>query len=110
MIAFGIDGYLSDSFNEIDFMISFTAFLFEVILQDSIKIVYPFRVILRTTKLGFGQQNVYEEPFIQSDPRPTDAGTILGEIQNILFQNRAVPSEAAGIALKLILCGTGNSE
>ena len=37
-------------------------------------------------------------------------GTMLDEIRNILFQDHAVPGEAAGMVSKLIFCGIGNSE
>eukprot|EP01084_Bolivina_argentea_P228171 385432_1 len=38
------------------------------------------------------------------------ASDILTEIRNVLFQDRAVPGEAAGLALGLILCGSGNKQ
>ena len=65
IIAFGFKGYLSDNFNKLDFVISVSAFVLEVILANTIRIVIifrmirmlrilraftRFRVILRTTK------------------------------------------------------------
>jgi len=38
------------------------------------------------------------------------AAQILQEIRNVLFQDRAVPGEAAGLSLGLILCGSGNKQ
>jgi len=38
------------------------------------------------------------------------ASEILTEIRNILFQDRAVPGEGAGLSLGLILCGSGNKQ
>jgi len=38
------------------------------------------------------------------------ASDILTEIRNILFQDRAVPGEGAGLSLGLILCGSGNKQ
>jgi len=38
------------------------------------------------------------------------ASEILTEIRNILFQDRAVPGEASGLSLGLILCGSGNKQ
>ena len=51
-----------------------------------------------------------QEPLIQTDNTRTHVSTILGEIRNILFQDRAVPGETADMALKLIICGTGNDD
>ena len=36
------------------------------------------------------------------------AAQILSEIRNVPFQDRAVPAEAAGLSLELILCGWAN--
>ena len=44
------------------------------------------------------------------DNTRSDARTILGEIRNMLFQDRAAPREAAAMVLKLILCRSENSE
>jgi len=38
------------------------------------------------------------------------ASEILTEIRNILFQDRAVPGQSAGLSLGLILCGSGNKQ
>eukprot|EP01084_Bolivina_argentea_P260668 440268_1 len=45
MIAFGIRGYLNDNFNKLDFILSIIAFLFEELLQNTIKIIIIFRII-----------------------------------------------------------------
>ncbi len=59
--------------------------------------------------------NDNEEPKVEiiAEPEHTigpSASNILTEIRNILFQDRAVPGEAAGLALGLILCGSGNKQ
>ena len=38
------------------------------------------------------------------------ASDILTQIRDVLFQDRAVPGEGAGLALGLILCGSGNKQ
>ncbi len=50
-----------------------------------------------------------EEEVIESGIGPS-ASDILTEIRNVLFQDRAVPWEAAGLSIGLILCGSGNNQ
>eukprot|EP01083_Nonionella_stella_P062674 162968_1 len=45
MMAFGTRGYLNDNFNKLDCVLSILAFLFEIVLKNTIKIIIIFRII-----------------------------------------------------------------
>ena len=45
MIAFGGRGYLNDTFNKLDFILTLVAFIFEELLENTIKLIIIFRII-----------------------------------------------------------------
>ena len=59
--AFGIQGYLQDDFNKIDFVVSIMAFTFDVIVRDSLSILVVFRLV-RMLRFGETQNAIFSKP------------------------------------------------